>query len=149
MNHKGEYDMNYICLIEDTLDYIEENLEINFTLDILSKRFCVLKCDFNRIFSTVMGDSLFKYIRSRRLNRAVMYIKETDYNVSDISYRLQFSSEASFTQLFKTTYGISPIELRKNKDKIRFELYVTYVNSFLDHCIVYGYTCWKIKLKAI
>ncbi len=106
-------DMDYIGLIEDTIKYIEENLEEALTLDALSKRFYVSKCFFHRIFSAVMGCSLKRYINQRRLNKALEYVMETSDTIADIAYRLQFSSQVSFTRAFKNFYGMPPSQVRK------------------------------------
>lgn len=110
--------MDYICLIENTIEYIEKNLENRLTLDVLSRRLYISKYYFHRIFSAVMGCSLKKYINQRRLNKALIYVIETSETIADIAYRLQFASQASFTRAFKKNYGIPPSQVRKASTKL-------------------------------
>lgn len=110
--------MDYICLIEKTIEYIEENLEEELTLEALSQKFYISKYYFHRIFSAVMGCSLKKYIIKRRLNRALIYVIETSETIADIAYRLQFASQVSFTRTFKKHYGIPPGQVRKEPVKL-------------------------------
>lgn len=111
--------MDYIRLIENTIEYIEENLEEELTLDVLSQKFYMSKYYFHRIFSAVMGCSLKKYINQRRLNKALRYIIETSDTIVDIAYRLHFTSQSSFTRTFKIRYGIPPDKVRKGLSELR------------------------------
>lgn len=113
--------MDYIKLIENTIEYIEDNLEEELTLEELSKRLYISKYFFHRIFSAVMGCSFKKYINFRRLNKALMYMMESSDTVADIAYRLQFASQASFTRAFKKRYGIPPGQVRKASTKLNPE----------------------------
>ncbi|WDV45293.1 helix-turn-helix domain-containing protein [Clostridiaceae bacterium M8S5] len=110
--------MDYIDLINKTVEYIENNLEEEINLNKLSKRFYMSKYYFHRIFTAVIGCSLSKYIKQRRLNRALEYILETNDKIVDITYKLLFTSQASFARAFKTQYGLAPIEVRKTKNQL-------------------------------
>ncbi|WP_121666528.1 helix-turn-helix domain-containing protein [Mesonia aquimarina] len=61
--------------------------------------------------STVNG-----YVHDRRLDIANHYLKETDYSISEIVDKIGLSSKSYFSRIFKDKYGISPSELRKNKN---------------------------------
>ena len=109
----GANAMDYIYLIENTIKYIEENLEEELTLDSLSERCYLSKYYFHRIFSAVMGCSLKEYIKQRRLNKAITYVLHSSESIADIAYRLQFASQASFTRAFKNNYDFPPSQVRK------------------------------------
>lgn len=110
--------MDYISSIENTITYIEENLEEELTLELLSERFYLSKYYFHRIFSAVMGCSIIEYIKQRRLNKALIYIANTSESIVDIAYKLQFGSQASFTRAFKSNYGYPPSYVRKGLVKL-------------------------------
>lgn len=111
--------VDYINLIEDTIQYIEENLEEELTLDVLSQRCYISKYYFHRIFSAVMGCSLNEYINQRRLNKALTYVIETSESIASIAYRLKFGSQASFTRVFKDNFGFPPGQVRKGAAEIK------------------------------
>jgi len=111
--------MDYIYLIENTIKYIEENLEEELTLDVLSQRCYLSKYYFHRIFSAVMGCSLKEYINRRRLNKALTYVLDTSESIVNIAYRLQFGSQASFSRAFKNNYGFPPDQVRKGSIELR------------------------------
>lgn len=105
--------MDYIYIIEEMIQYIEENLEEPLTLEGLSQRCHLSKYYFHRIFTAVMGSSLKDYMNQRRLNRGLGYLLDTSETIADISYRLQFGSQVSFTRAFKNSYGLAPGQVRK------------------------------------
>jgi AraC family transcriptional regulator len=111
--------MDYINLIENTIQYIEENLEEELTLDVLSQRYYVSKYYFHRIFSAVMGCSLYEYINQRRLNKALAYVVETSESIANIAYRLKFGSQVSFTRVFKNYFGFPPGQVRKGSGEMK------------------------------
>lgn len=110
--------MDYIYLIENTIKYIEENLEEQMTIDSLSERCYLSKYYFHRIFSAVMGCSLIEYIKQRRLNKALEYLLDTSESIANIAYMLQFGSQASFTRAFTNNYGFPPRYVRKGAVKL-------------------------------
>jgi AraC family transcriptional regulator len=60
----------------------------------------------------MMGCSLNNYILSRRLNASLQFIQNDTLSLTDIAYRLNFGTQASFTRAFKRQYGIAPSSLR-------------------------------------
>lgn len=57
--------------------------------------------------------SLGKYVRSRRVSLAARMIQLTDHTITEVSDRLGFSSIHSYSRLFKTVYGVSPLQYKK------------------------------------
>lgn len=109
----------YEALVLEVLKYIESNLENKLTLDIVANHFHMSKFYFHRIFAAVMGESLSVYMTKRRLNRAVSLIKQKSLSLTQISYLLDYSSQAAFSRSFKQCYGITPKELTKKDCNIQ------------------------------
>lgn len=106
--------MKYINIIEDAIEYIEDNLMNELTLDIISKKYYLSSFYFHRIFSAVLGMSLKKYILKRKLNKSLEFIYDNSISIIDITFKLGFSSQSSYTRAFKACYGFTPIVTRKN-----------------------------------
>jgi len=54
------------------------------------------------------------FIQNIRLKHAAMLLKtEHELNISDITYRLGFSTPRYFSKCFKELFGISPLHYRK------------------------------------
>jgi AraC family transcriptional regulator len=103
----------YIGVINDTVEYIEENIAEKLSLGALAKKFGISDFHFNRIFKTVTGTSLKQYILGRKLTIAAVLIKETDSSILDISLNLGFEYPEVFSRAFKKQFGIAPSKLRE------------------------------------
>lgn len=69
-------------------------------------------------FKELYNSTVNEYVLDRRLDLANRYLKDSDYSISEIVYKVGLSSKSYFSKIFKEKYGISPSTLRKNeKDK--------------------------------
>lgn len=111
--------MNNLERIQDSIDYIEENLEKKISLDDIANRAYLSKFHFHRLFHSAVGESIGDYIRKRRLSEAARELRETNEKIIDIAFKYQFNSQESFTRSFRKNYGLSPSEYRrKHEEKI-------------------------------
>lgn len=106
--------MDHYELIENSLIFIENNIEEPLSVESVSKNFNVSKFYFHRLFSAIMGCSLNQYILSRRLNTAVKLIQEDQLTLTDIAYQLNFGTQSSFTRAFKRQFKHAPSSIKLN-----------------------------------
>ena len=69
---------------------------------------------FSHRFAQVMGMSFTDYVRTWRLHLAARHLVSSRAPVSDIAYRLGFSSPSHFTARFHERFGMTPREYRRN-----------------------------------
>ena len=81
--------MNY-DLLNNMIDYIEENLTEDIKYKDLAKIVGVSEYSLQRIFMFLAGISLFEYIRKRRLSKAFEELKTTNIKVIDLALKYQF-----------------------------------------------------------
>ncbi|MBR1654938.1 MAG: helix-turn-helix transcriptional regulator [Prevotella sp.] len=62
---------------------------------------------------TVCGLTFNGWLSSRRLERCVQLLEESELNMSEIAYTTGYSHLAAMSKAFKTKYGCSPREYRK------------------------------------
>ena len=94
------------------LAYIEEHLDDDLSLDLLSKVFFVSKYHISHIFTDNMGISIHKYITKKRLASCADAIKSgTPVNTAAASHG--FSDYSSFYRAFMKEYGCSPTAMRQ------------------------------------
>lgn len=99
----------YIKRISYVLDFIEKNLDTNLSLEQLSKKAHYSSYHFHRVFSTVIGENLNKYIIRKRIERiASILLVGANKPIKELAYNYGFNSESSFSRAFKKYYGISP-----------------------------------------
>lgn len=104
-------------LMNEMLDYIEDNLTEEISYQKLSKIVGMNEFLMQRVFSLVTGISISEYIRKRRLSKALEEIQNTEDTILDIAIKYQYSSAIPFTRAFKKEFGSTPSEYRKKNKK--------------------------------
>jgi AraC family transcriptional regulator len=98
--------------INRVLDYIDNNLDKDLTLQELADISCFSRFHFNRIFSALMGETLFTFIQRLRLERAASRLCYEKTPIINIALDCGFSNAASFSKSFKAFHGYSPSQWR-------------------------------------
>ncbi|MFC5325657.1 helix-turn-helix domain-containing protein [Bradyrhizobium oligotrophicum] len=94
--------------------YIEAQLSSpELSADAVALHFGLSRASLYRLFAPIGG--IADYIRSRRLHRAFFDLAGTgsrSSRVGEVARRWQLGTDAHFTRLFKTAYGITPSAAR-------------------------------------
>jgi AraC family transcriptional regulator len=110
MNNSQE---EYIKRIEKVVHFMEENLTEDLDLKTLSSKACFSQFHFHRIFKSIMKETPVDYVNRLRVEKAASALTHLpDVKISEIAYRLGFSSPTSFTRSFKKHFGLSPSEFK-------------------------------------
>lgn len=102
----------YVELINETINYIEDNITERLELHDISERFNISHFHFNRMFKTVTGTTLKQYILGRKLTYALEKLKLTRASVIDIAFETGFEYPETFSRAFKKQFGVSPAVCR-------------------------------------
>lgn len=108
----------YVNLINETIEYIEENIHEKVSLEGLAGYFCISKFHFNRMFKTVTGMTLKQYVLGRKLTQALIPLKERGVSVTDIAYDFGFEYPEVFSRAFKKQFGVSPLVCKSEKTNV-------------------------------
>ena len=100
--------------LKRVLDYIEDNLETDLSLDQLAAIACLSPHHFARSFRDAVGTPPHRYVSARRLELARELLGQTDLPLSEIALRLRFSSQATFTRAFQRSSGLPPAQFRQS-----------------------------------
>lgn len=129
--------MDHLTRLQRAIDYIEDHLKDDLPTEAIAKEACFSMWHFQKIFSSMVGDTLKEYVRKRRLTSALIELGTTEKRIIDLAVDYQFESQESFTRAFKAAFGLPPGECRRlgiksvlslNKPRITME--------YLDH--LYG-----------
>lgn len=105
--------------IQKTVDYLDEHLAEEVNMEALAEQASLSLFYFQRLFCRLVNKPVAEYIKLRRMTKAAdMLLAETDKNVMDIALECGFTSHESFSRAFKTAFGLTPTEYRKEKPAI-------------------------------
>ena len=105
------YEWNLV--VQKMIDWIEENLDKEPKLLVMSKHigyspyYCSIK------FHEVTGRTLKNYITGRKLARAALEIRDSRERILDIALKYGFSSQEALTRAFVSAYGCTPAVYRR------------------------------------
>ncbi len=111
--------MEYQSRINTVIDYIEGNLEKQFTLDDLAKRACFSKYHFHRIFNAIVNETLFEFIQRLRVEKAANMLSTNQSNpITQIALECGFSSSAAFSRSFRERFEMTATQWRKSNNSV-------------------------------
>jgi AraC family transcriptional regulator len=114
MPHKIQLD-NYKKLMA----YINEHFKDAINIKDVEKICHYSYRNINRIFQAIHGETIGKYIKRIRLEKAAEYLKYSSSKVADIAFEIGFEDIASFSKAFKKKYACSPSAFRKRSKTIQ------------------------------
>jgi len=104
--------MQYLSIIQESLDYIEENLKASISAEELSRKAGFSLFHYYRLFQRAVGVPVVEYITKRRLLWAMYEISMGSTQI-DAALRYGFDTSAGFYKAFRREFGCSPSEYTK------------------------------------
>lgn len=78
----------------------------------LARISCVSEAHFARSFKQAFGVPPHRYLLTRRIERAVALLRDTDLAITDIAFQTGWSSLGTFGRIFRDITGASPGSVR-------------------------------------
>ena len=94
--------------------YIDQHFKEALSLEQLADKVHMNKYYLSHIFKEEYGVSPINYMFTRRIVESKYLLTETDLSLSQIAQLLGFSSPSYFSQAFRRTEGVSPVDYRKS-----------------------------------
>ena len=94
-------------------EYLTNNLDKKITIEYLAKKFPINATTLKKEFRHLYGDSIAAHIRSHRMEKAKELLESTQMNIAEVSRKTGYESQSRFTSIFRTEYGVTPLEFRK------------------------------------
>lgn len=105
------------CLHKAKLLLIE-NMNNPFSLHELAHKSAINEFKLKKGFKQLFGNTVFGFLQEYRLEEAKKLLETNDININEASLIVGYKSVSHFSKIFKEYYGITPIEIRKEKKKI-------------------------------
>ena len=111
-----ELQVTYTNSVNKALQFMDEHLDTNLSLETVSKVACFSPFHFHRIFKAVTNETLNAYIIRKRIEKvAAVLLHKPEVSIIELSLLFGFNSNSSLTRAFKKYYRISPSEFRRQK----------------------------------
>lgn len=104
--------------LENTIEYIKNNLDKKITLEQLSRVAKLSPNHFHKIFTKTIGTTPNKYITCLKLKKAKKLLVTSTLNISEIALQCGYQNIPYFSIIFKKYFNISPLEFRKRHNYI-------------------------------
>jgi AraC-like DNA-binding protein len=105
-------------VIMEMIHYSDELPKVNYS-DYISEKLNYDYTYLSNLFSEVRGITIQQYIIVHKIERAKELILYDELNLTQISYKLHYSSVAHLSNQFKKITGLSPSHFKKLKDRRR------------------------------
>jgi len=110
--------MNWIQNLSTALDYIENNLTNEISIDEVASKAYSSSSHFQLVFHVVIGITVNEYIRNRRLSLAAQDLMQPNNKIIDVAMRYQYGTQESFSKAFSRFHGVSPSRLQSGDAKV-------------------------------
>lgn len=105
--------------IQSLVNQIEENLADEANIISLAGSFNISPWHFQRLFKSLVGDTLGGYIRGRRLSHAAQLLLNSELGIIDIAFSVGFNSHEAFTRSFKSHFKLTPKQFRQQQPVVQ------------------------------
>lgn len=98
--------------IEKVLNYINHNIgnpELN--VELLATQLNLSRSQFYRKIKALTDQTANEFLRNIRLQKAKQIIEKGNTNISEVCYKVGFSSPSYFSKCFKNYFGLLPTEV--------------------------------------
>jgi AraC-like DNA-binding protein len=124
----------YRKIVEAKL-FIDENFQESLDLKVISRKACLSRFHFHRLFTRIYNRTPHEYLTFKRIDLATQLLKSGDSTVQEICNQVGFESIGSFSSLFKKRIGLAPHSYRnrlchKRQQSLQQPL------SQIPHCFV-------------
>ncbi len=97
-----------ILAVRRMQEYIDAHLADAITLTQLSREAGYSPWHSERLFKEYIGKAPFDYIRSLRLTKAALVLRDSKSKVIDVAFDFVFDSHEGFTKAFSKEFGLPP-----------------------------------------
>ncbi len=149
-----EIQADYKNRINLVFEFIDEYLELDLSLNVVSEIAFFSPFHFHRVFKFITGETINEYVTRRRIEKSALDLLHKSITATEIAHKYGFSDSSSYSRTFKKYYGVSPTEFKKQNpnrhSKIR-QLKSKNGQEYPDYekyiCIINNLKKW-IKMNA-
>lgn len=124
--------MNWLDRMSSVVEYIEENLNGEVSIEDAAKIACCSKFHFHRVFYSCFDITFAEYVRRRKFSLAAVDVVSGRETIMKIAVKYGYESPNAFTRTFRSIHGINPSEARSSNVKIATFSIASFPSKFMD-----------------
>lgn len=105
--------LSQVSPLEKAVEYIENHLHEKISLSDVSRATGYSYYHMTRLFSSILGESVGRYIHRRRLYNASEMLIYSGRRIIEIALDCGFGSPEAFSRAFKAAFGVRPVDYRR------------------------------------
>ena len=99
--------------ITNILEYVHENInDPALNVENLADELLISRSKLYRKIKALTGLTANEFIKKIRLEKAKQFLENSDYSISEVSFKVGFSSPSYFTKCYKMQFGILPTNVK-------------------------------------
>ena len=110
-----KYTKSQAELAEQASTYMLEHMDKKITISEISEMLHVSQTQLKNSFRNYYGESVYKYIRSRKMQLAAAMLAEGQLSIMEIAGIYGYENCSKFAAAFRGEYGVSPSSYRKQR----------------------------------
>jgi AraC-like DNA-binding protein len=83
----------------------------DLSVELLASELNLSRSQLYRKIKTLTGQTVNEFLRKIRLQKAKQILETGSSNISEVCYKVGFSSPSYFTKCFKAHFGVLPTEI--------------------------------------
>ncbi|MGH3359230.1 MAG: helix-turn-helix domain-containing protein [Nocardioidaceae bacterium] len=100
-------------------DAMDRDFATPLDIPALARIAYVSEAHFIRTFRSTFGETPHRYLQRRRIERAMMLLRETNRPITEVSLDVGFNSLGTFSRTFSDIVGQSPTTYRRGAATLR------------------------------
>lgn len=93
--------------------YLNNNYNEKIRISTLTEKFTINRTTLNENFKKVTGVPVMTYLINLRMKMAMVLLKDTALQITEIMYRVGFNDNSHFVKSFKKHVGLAPSQYRE------------------------------------
>ncbi len=115
--------------------YIDEHFHEAVDLEKISRKACLSRFHFHRLFTRIYRRTPHQYLTRKRIDLARQLLADDELSVTEICNSVGFESPGSFSDLFKKEIGLGP-QLYRNIAWLKKQEAKKNPVRFIPHCFI-------------
>lgn len=102
-----------VSKVKDAVQFIQQNIERTSSISDICMEVGLSETKLQEGFKILYNATVNNYINDVRLNLSSQLLRNTDFNISEIVYKVGLTSRSYFSKIFKEAYQMTPTKYRQ------------------------------------